>query len=74
MNWNAEATATLWSAGATFLTGIAAVIGAVVVGLRQADIQNQQARIAERQNKILDRQVALEELRLVAPLLSAGPL
>ncbi len=64
MDWNAEAQATLWGAAATFLTGGFAVIGAVVVGLRQADIQNRQAGIAERQTKILDRQTALAELTL----------
>lgn len=64
MDWSGEAQATLWGAGATFVTGLTAVIGAVVVGLRQADIQNRQASIAERQTKILDRQTALAELTL----------
>ena len=50
-----------WEAFATLTTGAAAVAGAVVIGLRQA-------KIADRQSKILSRQVALDELQLRSDL------
>lgn len=64
MDWSTEAQATLWSAAATFVTGLFAVVGAVVVGLRQADIQSRQVDITKRQTKILERQTMLAELSL----------
>lgn len=48
-----------WSAWATFIAGIAAVIGAVAVGRRQADIASKQASIADRQAQIMERQTAI---------------
>lgn len=53
-----------WEAFATLLTGLAAVVAAVIVGLRQAAIQREQVAVAARQTKILDRQTALAELTL----------
>lgn len=53
-----------WEAFVTLLTGLAAVVAAVIVGLRQAAIQREQVAVAARQTKILDRQTALAELTL----------
>lgn len=53
-----------WEAFATLLTGLAAVVAAVIVGLRQAAIQREQVAVAARQTQILDRQTALAELSL----------
>lgn len=53
-----------WEAFAALVTGLAAVVAAVVVGLRQARIQLVQARISSKQTEILDKQVRLEELKL----------
>lgn len=71
INWNAFD----WPSFATLTTGLAAVFGATVVGLkqagiakRQADITERQAGITERQNIILDRQTKLEELQLKSDL------
>lgn len=50
-----------WQAWATLATGIMAVIGAVIVGLRQV-------KISERQTAILDRQAGIEEAKLRADL------
>jgi hypothetical protein len=50
-----------WQSFSTLATGLAAVIGAVVVGLRQA-------KITERQANIQERQVALEAMNLKAEL------
>lgn len=50
-----------WEALATLVTGLAAVIAAMLVGLRQAGI-------ADRQSRILARQVGLDELALRAEL------
>ncbi len=68
MEWGVEAQATLWGAGATLLTGLLAVGGAVYVGIRQAAIQAKQTTIADHQTKILDRQAALAELTLRSDL------
>lgn len=46
------------------VTGLAAVVAAVIVGLRQAGIQLAQARISSKQTEILAKQVGLEELKL----------
>jgi multidrug efflux pump subunit AcrA (membrane-fusion protein) len=50
-----------WSAWATLVVGIAAVIGAVVIGQRQADIAARQADIAAKQADIMDRQSHIAE-------------
>lgn len=64
-----------WSAWATLIVGIAAVVGAVVVGRRQANIADRQAEIAhqqasimERQTQIAAQQAATEQTRLRAEL------
>ncbi len=64
-----------WSAWATLAAGIAAVIGAVVIGkkqaaiaLMQAGISDRQARIMERQTEIAGRQADTEHTRLRAEL------
>jgi len=58
MSWGViDWTAFTWEAFATLATGLAAVIAAFVVGLRQA-------AISQRQALILDRQVALAETAL----------
>lgn len=62
--WNgfsSEAVATLWGAAATFVVGIAAVFGAVKVGLKQA-------AISARQTRILERQVEMERSKLAHEL------
>ena len=53
-----------WEAFAALVTGLAAVVAAVIVGLRQAGIQLAQARISSKQTDILNKQVQLEELKL----------
>jgi hypothetical protein len=60
-----------WPSFATLATGAAAVVGATLVGLkqagiarRQADITERQVEIAGQQNAILSRQTAIEEIRL----------
>jgi hypothetical protein len=70
-----EWTAFTWEAFATLVTGILAVIAAVVIGVRQSgiasaqtDIAGRQADIAGRQAEILQKQVALDELKLRADL------
>jgi hypothetical protein len=50
-------------AAATLLAGLAAVVAAVIVGLRQAGIARTQAEISRRQTEILGRQVLLDELK-----------
>jgi hypothetical protein len=50
-----------WEAFATLATGIGAVVAAIVVGLRQAGI-------SDRQSRILERQVGLDELKLRSDL------
>jgi hypothetical protein len=60
IDWNAFT----WEAFAALVTGLAAVVAAVIVGLRQAGIQLAQARISSKQTDILDKQVQLEELKL----------
>jgi hypothetical protein len=64
-----------WSAWATLVVGIAAVIGAVLIGkkqaaiaLMQAGISDRQARIMERQTEIAGRQADTEHTRLRAEL------
>lgn len=64
-----------WSAWATLVVGIAAVVGAVVIGLRQANIAERQATISNRQAHIMERQTAIaaqqaetEQTRLRAEL------
>lgn len=49
MPW--EAAATMIGAGATLVTGILAVIAAVIIGIRQSRIANNQASIAAHQSK-----------------------
>lgn len=51
-----------WDAIATFVTGLGAVSGAVVVGLRQVGITREQTAIAARQADILGEQTKLEKL------------
>lgn len=58
--WSGEAIATLWGAGATLATGIAAVAGAVIVGLKQVGISSRQTRILERQVELERAKLALE--------------
>lgn len=53
-----------WEAFATLATGIAAVIAAAFVGLRQAKILERQVEIQEAQTAIQDRQVAILERQL----------
>lgn len=53
-----------WEAFATLSTGVGAVIAALVIGLRQAEIQRRQTKISERQTLILLRQTQLAELTL----------
>ncbi|MBB5687656.1 hypothetical protein [Sphingobium boeckii] len=50
-----------WQSFSTLFTGIAAVVGAVIVGLKQTGISS-------KQTDILDRQVELEEAKLRADL------
>lgn len=50
-----------WSAWATLVVGIAAVIGAFVIGLRQVGIAGRQADITFRQAEIMDRQTHIAE-------------
>jgi hypothetical protein len=57
-----------WEAFSTLFTGLAAVAGAVYVGLRQAGISKAQTDIASRQTLILAKQVGLDELKLRADL------
>lgn len=64
-----------WPSFATLATGFAAVIGATLIGLKQAGIARRQADITERQvmiaghqNEILERQTRLEEIRLRSEL------
>lgn len=64
-----------WSAWATLVAGISAVIGAVLIGkkqaaiaLMQAGISDRQARIMERQTEIASRQADTEHTRLRAEL------
>ncbi|WP_183937055.1 hypothetical protein [Sphingomonas sp. BK481] len=64
-----------WSAWATLVVGISAVIGAVLIGkkqaaiaLMQAGISDRQARIMERQTEIASRQADTEHTRLRAEL------
>ena len=57
-----------WQSSATLTTGLAAVIGAVFVGWKQAGIAERQADISEQQTSILGRQVELEEAKLRADL------
>jgi hypothetical protein len=59
--WNPDALPYVidWSAWATFVAGIAAVIGAIVVGLKQAGIAREQASIADRQAQIMARQTEI---------------
>ena len=51
-----------WDALATFVTGVSAVAGAVVVGLRQVGITREQTAIAARQADILGEQTKLARL------------
>ena len=51
-----------WDALATFVTGLGAVAGAVVVGLRQVGITREQTAIAARQADILREQTKLARL------------
>src|SRR5437764_15040252 len=51
-----------WEAVATFVTGVSAVAGAVIVGLRQVAITREQTAIAARQADILGEQTKLEKL------------
>ena len=53
-----------WEAFATLVTGGGAVTAALVIGLRQMGIARDQVGIADRQSRILAKQVHLEELRL----------
>lgn len=53
-----------WEAFATLVTGIGALVAAVIVGLRQVAIQREQVAVAARQTNILDRQTALAEITL----------
>ncbi|MFY7838179.1 MAG: hypothetical protein ACOVQ0_18060 [Novosphingobium sp.] len=57
-----------WPSFATLTSGLAAVIGAVVVGLKQVGIARRQADITDKQADILDRQVKLEAAKLRADL------
>lgn len=57
-----------WEAFATLFAGIAAVVGAVYVGVRQVGISRAQKDIAGRQTEILAKQVGLDELKLRAEL------
>lgn len=57
-----------WPSFATLASGLAAVIGAVVVGSKQVGIARRQADITDKQADILDRQVKLEEAKLRAEL------
>ena len=50
-----------WSAWATLVVGIAAVVGAVLIGQMQAAISLKQAEIAERQAHIMERQTGIAE-------------
>lgn len=71
IDWNAsdwQAVGSLAQAVSGLIVGIAAVFGAVKVGMRQVTIITRQADIAERQNEILDQQRALEDRRLANEL------
>jgi hypothetical protein len=57
-----------WEAMAILLTGAGAVIGAVVVGLRQASISERQATISERQAEIQEHLGNIEALKVRADL------
>jgi len=57
-----------WQSFATLTTGLAAVLGAVIVGWKQVGIADRQANISEHQSGILGRQVDLEETKLRAEL------
>jgi len=48
-----------WSAWATLIVGIAAVIGAFYIGKKQSAIALRQAEIADRQARIMERQTAI---------------
>lgn len=53
-----------WSAWATFVVGIAAVIGAFIIGLRQVGIAARQAETMERQTLIADKIANIERIKL----------
>ena len=57
-----------WQSFSTLTTGLAAVIGASIIGLKQAVIAKRQADISEKQSEVLRRQVELEEAKLRADL------
>jgi hypothetical protein len=57
-----------WEALATLVTGLAAVTGAVGIGLRQAGIANRQSAISDKQTDILARQADIEHMKLQAEL------
>ena len=75
--WNPDALPYViaWDAWAAFVVGMAAVVGAVVIGRRQAGIAQRQADISAKQTDTLERQVhisanqvALENAKLRADL------
>lgn len=55
---NIDWSAFSWEAFATLVTGVAAVVGATIVGLRQVGIQKRQADIQEKQVEIARLEVA----------------
>ncbi|MDB5452436.1 MAG: hypothetical protein JWO33_1014 [Caulobacteraceae bacterium] len=57
-----------WEAAATLATGIMAVVGAVIVGLRQLKVAERQAKIMQRQTEIAHRQTLLADLEVRAQL------
>lgn len=52
-----------WSAWATLVVGIAAVVGAFLVGQKQAQISLRQTEIASRQAEIMEKQTAIASLQ-----------
>ena len=57
-----------WEAFATLVTGLAAVIGAVWIGLRQVAITRRQTKIADRQTSILAYQAEIADLAVRSDL------
>jgi hypothetical protein len=64
IDWNAFT----WEAFSTLATGLAAVLAAIVIGLRQAGIAHRQAEIADQQRKILGQQADTDSARLKGEL------
>ena len=60
--------ASLMQALSGLFVGVAAVVGAVTIGQRQAGISERQADIADRQTQILAKQVELEQRKLASDL------